>query len=533
MGLRWLRRRIRDASVRSKMLMTAALAVCLTVLVGVLGIQSLAANSDANQRIVTSSLPSIRALDAVRFAAAQVQVDMAMHVTAADPGARDSYAAKVEQDMKAFENALQTYRGLRPERSAVLTELQEKWALYVHIARTAQLPAGERGDLPSWQIIRNAEVAPLMQRVYADLQALADLEQADADATTADANDTYAHSLVRSVLLLALGSLLVIGLSLIVSNGVVAPLRRVKAVCEALASGDLTATTDLESNDEVGKMGQALNTATRNIREVVAAIDSSAGTLSGAADDMSALSSRIARSAEDVSARTVSVASVAAMVSQNVDVVKAGGDEMTHAIQDVAASASEAATVAGQAVIAADHTNETVAKLGESSRQIGHVVKVITGIAEQTNLLALNATIEAARAGDAGKGFAVVASEVKDLAQETARATDDIARRVDTIQRDASAAVVAISEIATVIGRISEHQVLIAGTVEEQQATSSEVSRSVGEAAAGTADIAASISEVAEAVSVTSAGVLEAERSATNLASLSAELTGLVGRFHL
>ena len=177
---------------------------------------------------------------------------------------------------------------------------------------------------------------------------------------------------------------------------------------------------------------------------------------------------------------------MASQVWESVDVVKAGGDEMTGSIQEIAASASEAATVAGQAVAAAGRTNETVAKLGESSRQIGDVVKVITSIAEQTNLLALNATIEAARAGEAGRGFAVVAAEVKDLAQETARATEDIARRVDTIQRDASAAAAAISEISTVIGRISEHQQIIAGTVEEQQVTTAEIGRSVGQAASGT-----------------------------------------------
>jgi methyl-accepting chemotaxis protein len=532
-GLGWLGRRFRDASVKTKVLGTAGLALVLTVIIGVLGIMSLAANSAATGRIVAGNLPSIRALDALKLAAAQTQVDMAMHVTAADPGARDSYAAKVEQDVQAFNTAMADYHESRPERPQALNSLHQHWALYLHIAKTAQLPAGERGDLPSWQIIRNGEVAPLMEKIYADLQSLADLEQADVTATTADAHATYVNGRARAVTVLVVGALLVLGLSLAVSRGVVGPLRRVKDVCEALAAGDLSATIDLNGKDEVGRMAQALNTATRTIREVVAAIDSSAGTLAGAADNMSTLSGRIARSAEDVTARTVDVAAVAAHVSENVEVAKAGGDGMTFSIQEISTSASEAATVAGQAVVAAGSTNETVAKLGESSRQIGDVVKVITSIAEQTNLLALNATIEAARAGDAGRGFAVVASEVKELAQETARATEDIAHRVDTIQRDARAAVEAISEISTVIGSISEHQQAIARTVEEQQVTTAEIGRSVSEAAAGTANIAASMSEVAGAASITSAEVKEAERAATNLATLSTELTGLVGRFHL
>ena len=283
-GTPWagLGRRFRDASVKSKMLGTAGIALVLTVIIGVLGILSLGANSAATDRIVSGNLPSVRALDGLKLAAAQTQVDMAMHVTAADPGAR---AGLRRQGRAGPEGVRQRDDGV--PRGAVghppaMVSLHEDWALYVHIAKTAQLPAGERGDLPSWQIIRNAEVAPLMEKIYADLQSLADLEQAEVTATTGAAHTTYVNGLTRAVILLVVGSLLVVGLSLAVSNGVVARLRRVKDVCEALASGDLTATTDLDSNDEVGKMGQALNTATHNIREVVAAIDTSAGSLSGA-----------------------------------------------------------------------------------------------------------------------------------------------------------------------------------------------------------------------------------------------------------
>jgi methyl-accepting chemotaxis protein len=513
------------------MLGTVGLALVLTVVISVLGIASLARNSNKTDAIVTGNLPAIRALDDLKFAAVQTQVDMAMHVTATDGGTRAMYAAKVADDLKAFHTALTSYESVRPEQSATLGSLQQDWAHYEHIATKTQLPAGERGDLPSWQIIRNAEVAPLMEKVYANLASLSSAEQADVTAMTADAHATNNASRTRAVILLVAGFLLVVGLSLRVSKSVSNPLRRVQAVCEALATGDLTATADLTSNDEVGKMAQALNTASLNIREMVASIDSSADSLAGAAENMSSLSSRIARSTEDVTARTVSVATTASQVSQSVGVAKAGGEEMTASIREIATRASEAATVAGRAVAAADRTSETVSKLGDSSREIGDVVRVITTIAEQTNLLALNATIEAARAGDYGKGFAVVASEVKDLAQETARATENIVQRVDTIQRDAEAAMSAISEISSVIGRISDHQQVIAGTVEEQQATTGEISRSVGEAASGTADIAQSMTSVAEAASATSSDVQEAEKAATNLATLSGELTEIVGRF--
>jgi methyl-accepting chemotaxis protein len=159
------------------------------------------------------------------------------------------------------------------------------------------------------------------------------------------------------------------------------------------------------------------------------------------------------------------------------------------------------------------------------------VIKVITSIAEQTNLLALNATIEAARAGEAGKGFAVVASEVKDLAQETAKATDDISRRIQTIQSDSNAAVEAIAQISDVVSEINGFQAMIASAVEEQSATTSEMSRNVAEAATGVSEIASNITGVATAAQSTSAGVNESRRAAEDLAQMSSDLQQLVGRF--
>ena len=169
----------------------------------------------------------------------------------------------------------------------------------------------------------------------------------------------------------------------------------------------------------------------------------------------------------------------------------------------------------------------------DAAEEIGNVVKVITAIAEQTNLLALNATIEAARAGELGKGFAVVATEVKDLAQETAKATEDIARRVEAIQADTSSAVVAIQEISRIISEINDYQVTIASAVEEQTATTNEMSRSIGEAANGSAVIAGNLSAVASAAHATTAALGEAESSVGELTQVAGELREVVQRFRV
>jgi methyl-accepting chemotaxis protein len=172
-----------------------------------------------------------------------------------------------------------------------------------------------------------------------------------------------------------------------------------------------------------------------------------------------------------------------------------------------------------------------VTRLGESSREIGDVVKVITSIAEQTNLLALNATIEAARAGEAGKGFAVVANEVKELAQETAKATEDIARRVEAIQQDTTGAVSAIGRISEVIGQINDYQLTIASAVEEQTATTNEMSRSVGEAADGSGQIATNIGGVSGAADATNQALGQTRTAVDELARMATELRTAVSRF--
>ena len=206
---------------------------------------------------------------------------------------------------------------------------------------------------------------------------------------------------------------------------------------------------------------------------------------------------------------------------------------MSLSIAEIASSAQEAARVAGAAVDVVHETNAMVGKLGESSVEIGDVMRMITGIAEQTNLLALNATIEAARAGEAGKGFAVVAGEVKQLAQATGRATEEITGRIATIQDDTGSAVAAMGRIDEIIGQIASLQTTIASAVEEQTATTGEMNRNLVHAASGSEEIATNVSVIANSATTSAARAGEATAALDDLARLSGDLRDVVAGFRV
>jgi methyl-accepting chemotaxis protein len=258
-------------------------------------------------------------------------------------------------------------------------------------------------------------------------------------------------------------------------------------------------------------------------------ISRNARALATASDQVSAVSQQMTASAEETAAQAGVVSAASEQVSKNVETVATATEEMSSSIREIAKNANEAARVATSAVRVAETTNATVAKLGESSAEIGKVIKVITSIAQQTNLLALNATIEAARAGEAGKGFAVVANEVKELAKETAKATEDISQKIEAIQADTRGAVSAIEEIGLIINQISDIQNTIASAVEEQTATTNEISRNVAEGARGSAEIARNITGVAAAAQDTTDGAGKMLSAAAELSRMGIELQKLVG----
>jgi len=334
-----------------------------------------------------------------------------------------------------------------------------------------------------------------------------------------------------SLLMLFLGSFALV-------RTITQSLKRLTQMIQNIAEGEGDVTKRLEttggiSNDELGEVSRLFNLFMDKLQEILRGVSAHTCKVATASHELLDANGQITVISGETAVQSNSVSRAAQQVTQNLQSLSTGAGEMTLTIQSIATNANEAAKVAGSAVSAAQAANTTVAKLGQSSAEIGVVIKVITSIAQQTNLLALNATIEAARAGEAGKGFAVVANEVKELAKQTAQATEDISRKITAIQLDTKDAVTAIGTVSGVINQINNISATIAAAVEEQSATTNEMTRNASEAVGGAADISRNIEGVTKTAEGTLTRAQESQKAAQELASIAAELSALMKQFKI
>ena len=518
-------------TIRRKLLAFAAVSVFflgVSVAVGVWADRDLDKASDV-ERTLGLTLRDHMDVDMMQDA---LRGDVLLAMQAETPADRSEAEAALQEHVEELHHALDSVasRELVPALTEQLHAFAPQARAFAdHAAEMVQLAGRDRSAAHARLGAFRAEFRAIEDKSDAVTAALS-----QASVESAARQDVVAARLIGGLTIGGLlGLVLLIVLSQVVARSILTPL---KAVTDRLAEvahgdGDLTARVPYDGADELGELARSFNTFVGKIEETVSLIAENAVALAAAAEEMAVVSRQLTTSSETGRAQSGQAAVTAGTVNSSVTTIATAVEQLSAAIREIARSASEAATVASEAAALASQADRNVELLGQGSVEIGEVINSITAVAQKTNLLALNATIEAARAGDAGKGFAVVANEVKELANQAGASSEDIGRRIQTVQAQVKDVVEAIRRIARVVDQINQFQAGVASAVEEQSAVASEMGRGVQDAARGTSEIADVMRLAAQTADESSTASGEAARTAADLARMASALERLVGQF--
>jgi len=518
----------------AKLTLAFVVVLALTLGLGVFSLDKLAAVRATTVDMAQNWLPSVRVLGDIQYHSGGVRRSEFHLSVATDDQDKAKTIQLLESERGKFDASLQGYKQFvsSPEEQRYFEAIQADAQAYfkgldrvVDFTKAKQLAAAQQAV---------SDRLPEFNKLTSDINE--DVELNNKGAAAADKESLQIYSAARLAVIAVLVGAVALGLviALLIARLISRPVQEAANVASYVARGDLTQSEiKVRSTDETGLLAKSINDMQANLRNIVRSIAENSQNVANASEEFSSVSQQITANSEETSAQANAVSAATEEVNRNLQTVATATEEMSASISEIAKNATEAAKVAASAMTTANETNTIVSKLGESSAEIGQVIKVITSIAQKTDLLALNATVEAARAGEVGAGFAVVANEVKELAKQTSTATEDISRKIEAIQTDTKAAVQAISAISGIISQVNQISGTIAAAVEEQSATTSEMSRNLTEAAKGAGEVGQNIHGVAQAAQNTSQGATDSLKAAQQLAKMSTQLRGLVEQFRL
>ncbi|WP_439541533.1 methyl-accepting chemotaxis protein [Hyphomicrobium sp.] len=510
------------------------------------------------------------ALLAARLTRDAIALNRAEYMLAANPtpSTRTEVRKAVDADLKQFNEKFDKVKQRTSEKDAAhIAAIEAAFAAYkTELNDTFAVAAGVADFTATAEVVKlQQSVAASATKVQALRDSLADLFgalDAEVSSLSAAATDEYNRTVRMMLIVATVGIGLGLAMGFVISQfGIVKPLRDMVRVLQNLAAGNFQVDiAGQERGDEIGEVARtavvfrdnaadkirleeeqkaaelrAVENRKADMRKLADSFQGAVGSIvdavSRASSQLEGAATSLTTTAETTQQRSGMVAAASEQTSVNVQGVAAASEQLASTVTEIGRQVQESSNIAAQAVHQASKTNDQVTQLSETANRIGNVVGLINTIASQTNLLALNATIEAARAGDAGKGFAVVAQEVKALAAQTAKATSEIAAQISGMQTATGEAVNAIQEITTTIAKMSEISGAIAAAVEQQSATTQEISRNVMEAAKGTSEVAMSITDVSQGASDTGTASAQVLSSARQLSSDSRSLREQVDSF--
>ncbi|MBC7952834.1 MAG: MCP four helix bundle domain-containing protein [Rhodospirillaceae bacterium] len=521
---------MRNMGIGARLSVLLAIMLILVVVVTGLGVRGMSAIHGHLQTVYADRAVPLGQLSAMLDDLQRMRNRLISAMGAADDGERAKHLA----DLPGFDRHLDevwaeymaTY--LTPEEADLAKTYAEQANKYRSLRDRVTQPLSQ-GDVAAAKVVLDADGGRTFETLTRNLKALIDLQVRVAKEEFDASEETFA-SVMRIIIVVAvLGMMAALAIAFAIGRSITVPVRRMVGIMDRLARGDLDAEVfGRDRGDEVGHIAAAVQVFKQNALDKrrmeveQAAAESRAGqerlaarmvladqfqadvghtmeTVSSASHAMQGAAQTLSALSGQVSAQAAAVAAASAQAAANVETVAAATEELSSSVAEIGRQVADSATVAKDAVDEAAVTDTIVRGLADTASRIGDIIQLINAIAAQTNLLALNATIEAARAGDAGKGFAVVANEVKNLANQTAKATEEIAQQVNAVQGETNRAVGAIRHVVTTIGRMDGIAAAIASAVEQQAAATQEIARNVEQAALGTHEVSANIDGVTHA----------------------------------